>query len=175
MDKQQQTSSKKKSVVVPTVLVVVWACIIVLFGYSLWSGRNSTTADETNDTNAAISTPEGTNTPTLGTPPQQMSETEREQARMRDTKRLSDIKMIQVALESYKKASAAYPESLSQLVPTYLKDLPTNPSPGGMEYSYTAIGGTPYTYYDLNYYLEIGADDIALGDHTASPGGVATP
>ncbi|HCJ52124.1 MAG: hypothetical protein A2898_03525 [Candidatus Kerfeldbacteria bacterium RIFCSPLOWO2_01_FULL_48_11] len=97
------------------------------------------------------------------------------QAQTRDEKRVNDIRSIQAALEKYKNDKGAYPEALTGVVPDYLDGLPGNPSPGGITYTYTPIGSAPYTYYDLSYVLEVGVDDITIGDHSATPDGVATP
>ncbi|MFA5051994.1 MAG: hypothetical protein WC544_02955 [Patescibacteria group bacterium] len=158
----------------PVILVIVGIAIIGLFGYSIWAEKNANnnTADEDiGDTTISQSLNRGISS----TPPQQLSEAERALGRQRDAERISDIKQIRDALERYKTDKDAYPESLSSLIPDYLQAIPENPAPNGIEYSYTPIGGTPYTYYDLNYSLEVGADDISYGDHTASPDGIAFP
>ena len=101
---------------------------------------------------------------------------ERAQAVVRDAKRLVDVRSMQAALESYKKANDdSYPAELISLVPAYLNGLPGNPAPGGITYTYTPIGSEPYAFYDLSYVLEVGAENIAPGDHTATPEGVAMP
>ena len=47
-------------------------------------------------------------------------------ARSRDQKRISDISVIQIALEQYFQKNAVYPQQLSALVPTYISTIPTD-------------------------------------------------
>ncbi len=47
-----------------------------------------------------------------------------------DTKRLSDLKEVQIAAETYKSVNSIYPESINDLVPLFISKLPTDPSAG---------------------------------------------
>lgn len=50
----------------------------------------------------------------------------------RDARRISDLKQIQLALEMYYDSnSSEYPDTLSLLAPTYISQVPTDPSGGG--------------------------------------------
>ncbi len=156
----------------PTILVVVWALIILLFGYSLWIDKS----EENNDLEMET---------TIGTPAQSelvnanpldgMTEEQIDTARIRDSKRLADIKRLHGALNRYREDNENFPEALAQLIPDYIDAVPQNPNPGGKPYTYTGIGSSPFMYYDLSYILEAGVEGINPGLHVASPGGIATP
>ena len=102
-------------------------------------------------------------------------------AKNRDKQRVEDVKAIREAMEKFYKDNEAYPGDFVALVPDYLSDVPTNPSPGGVDYSLTGIGaeiepGTQlFAYYDMVYALEVGADGIEPGIHVANPDGIALP
>ncbi len=153
-------------------MAIVGLAIVGLFGYSVWAEKNT---DDANENAESVKIEINSNRGISSVPPQQMSETERELGRQRDVQRLSDIKKIRTALETYKTEKSAYPENLSELVPKYLGAIPVNPAPGGIEYSYTPIGSAPYTYYDMSYSLEVGAEGLEYGDHTASSDSIANP
>ena len=68
----------------------------------------------------------------------------------RDQKRTADIAAIKQALELYKVDNGSYPPTLEELDII----LPTNPTPGGKDYSYTPIGSLPAQFYDLCFELE---------------------
>jgi hypothetical protein len=171
MTEQQDNKTKFR---MPVMMVIVGIAIIGLFGYSVWAEKNKD-AKASNE-NAGSVNIEVTNERGISSvPPQQMSETEREQGRLRDAQRLSDIKKIRTALDAYKADEDAYPESLSALIPKYISFIPVNPAPGGIEYSYTPIGSAPFTFYDMSYSLEVGAEGLEYGDHTASPDSIANP
>jgi hypothetical protein len=97
-----------------------------------------------------------------------------QEAKARDAKRLGDISTIMTALTSYQGDNGGYPDELIALIPEYLDSVPENPTPKGVTYSYTPIGTAPYSYYSLNYNLEVGSGDVIAGDHEASPDGIAT-
>jgi len=95
----------------------------------------------------------------------------------RDARRISDIKNIQLALETYYNDNLKYPTSLygGALAPTYMALVPTDPSgtscggTTGGQYCYTAINsaspastnciGNVPTKYHLGAILEIQAND----------------
>ncbi len=158
----------------PAILVVVWVAIITLFGYSLWLGRDRAD-DEANlgGQGAALESAGNSNT-AEGTVPS-LSDEERTLAESRDLKRLADMKMMRAILESYQKDKGYYPNTLDDLKPDYLENLPVNPTPGGAEYVYTGIGVAPYGLYDMTYELEVGAEDIEAGAHVMSTSGIAAP
>jgi len=93
----------------------------------------------------------------------------------RDSGRVSDIHDIQIALELYFDYNHyKYPNSLynltSQINPfngePYLKSIPTNPTPGGMDYEYKLTkGGDGYI---LKWSLEKGYGDYSAGIQTVT-------
>lgn len=77
----------------------------------------------------------------------------------RDSKRQSDLKFIQSALENYHADKLSYPESLSTLTSVdgkvYLNQIPNDPN--GSQYSYTKTGcgtGNPPPDYCLGANME---------------------
>lgn len=77
----------------------------------------------------------------------------------RDTRRISDIKQLQLALALYYDSNAStYPSLLSALQPTYIPVVPTDPV-GGAAYRYAAgstatCGNNAGTSYHLGATLE---------------------
>ena len=67
----------------------------------------------------------------------------------RDARRVADIKQIQLAMQLYYDASSTYPTALSELAPTYIATIPTDP-----------VGQAAYPYERLNSgaSYHIGAD-----------------
>lgn len=73
----------------------------------------------------------------------------------RDTRRVADLKQLQLALEMYFDANSAYPTALSVaslVTPGYIAVIPTDPV-GGTAYKYAYSPATP-TYYHLGAGLE---------------------
>jgi general secretion pathway protein G len=104
-------------------------------------------------------------------------------ARSRDAKRISDVRQIQTALEMYYNDNNDYPSTTTSLTPTYIKTVPTPPTPiDGTScpdaqpfYTYAATGtfiaGT--RSYSLNYCLGATTSGIVGGTlQTASPAGI---
>lgn len=54
-----------------------------------------------------------------------------------DTKRLSDIREVQVALETYKSVNGKYPDDMTWLVPGFLSAVPVDPAGDAAAYTYT--------------------------------------
>lgn len=163
------------------IFIIVLVLVAVIVGYFI--GRNNTTAridlNQSDAGNALMNEEAVTNNSNtivdLSQINSNLSGDELKQAETRDQKRINDITSIQSALEEYKSDNDQYPEKLIQLTTEYLDVIPGNPVPGGITYTYTPIGTAPYLYYDLSYVLEVGIDDITIGDHTATPDGIATP
>ncbi len=155
----------------PVILVVVWVFIIVLFGYSLWQDKSDESSDDTFFEETTIVPAINTNTRLADN----MTDEQKNQARIRDSMRLSHMRMLQSTFQSYYDDNEYYPEYIENLVPDYLESLPQNPGPGGQAYVYTGIGSKPFSYYDMSYVLEVGADGIGPGMHIMSPSGIATP
>ncbi len=110
----------------------------------------------------------------------------------RDAKRVSDIKQIQTALELYYADNNKYPVHTTAVTlgttaanalcgtgvftsscsgTPYMGQVPANPSPGGVGYSYivpTTAGAT----YTLTFSLEGPTGGLGAGAHTASPSGI---
>jgi len=111
----------------------------------------------------------------------------------RDSKRLSDLKQIQTALELYASDSNGYPAgsdltlgtgagaSLSKTAgfaasvsgTTYMGKVPANPTPGGAAYTYKtdAVAGTIYT---IGFTLEEATGSLATGANCAQPSGITS-
>lgn len=102
----------------------------------------------------------------------------------RDTRRASDIRQIQTALEMFasNRSNGTYPVTSSAniqglcldaggFVPTctaavFMKKIPSNPTPSGTNYIYTSDGAN----YTLSYWLENKVGSIGPGAATATPG-----
>jgi len=118
-------------------------------------------------------------------------------AKARDSKRLSDIRQIQTALEMYFADQSTYPSGASLTLggqcisngggiaspcsgtTTYMSIVPTNPTPatdGGC-----ANAGYVYTQrdtgasYTITYCLGSAVSSVPSGSHTATPAGIANP
>lgn len=108
----------------------------------------------------------------------------------RDSKRVSDIKQVQTALELYFSDVGKYPVAATALVlggtggttlsstngwsdtaagTTYMARVSKNPTPNGADYSYTSADGSTYA---VTFTLEGGSGGLASGAHTASPSGI---
>ncbi|GEM_PF-546138 len=73
------------------------------------------------------------------------------QSRSRDARRFADISQFRSALELYLNDKGSYPDSLSQLMPTYLGTIPVAPKPAdgkctedGNTYAYKKVGEQDY-------------------------------
>lgn len=109
----------------------------------------------------------------------------------RDAKRVSDIKQIQTALELYFGDQNGYPVEATAVTlgstgyttlssgasfagtasgTTYMGQVPSNPTPGGADYSYVSTSGSGA--YTLTFSLEGATGGLASGAHTATPAGI---
>lgn len=100
----------------------------------------------------------------------------------RDSKRLSDIKQIQTALELYYDSNSSYPAtltldgtgSLASGNTTFMALVPSAPTPpAGNTYTYTMDNSG--ASYSLRYSIEGSSAGINVGGHTATPAGIANP
>lgn len=95
----------------------------------------------------------------------------------RDTRRLADIKQIQLALQLYFDANGAYPATLAPLAPTYIAAVPTDPV-GQTAYIYAALDtnsvvGTCESYH-IGAIMEEASNQALDGDIDAASGTVCT-
>lgn len=64
----------------------------------------------------------------------------------RDSRRISDLEKMRMALEMARQLGTTYPANTAALVPTYLEKIPTDPKSGN--YFYTQLnGGYKYTIW----------------------------
>jgi len=103
----------------------------------------------------------------------------------RDSRRVSDVKQVQTALELYYNDAGGYPASdaadpgdkISYGNTVYMNAVPTAPTPADGDcsdadntYEYTMIGAN--TSYTFEYCLGAKTGGIPAGIHTATPGGI---
>lgn len=99
----------------------------------------------------------------------------------RDTKRIADVKQLQLALELFFDANGNYPTAAqfaatdgTGLVPAHIPALPTDPVTGA-NYSYAALGsGTSCTDYHIGADLEDSTHSVLKADIDAAAGTVCT-
>jgi len=151
-------------------IIAVIASIILAIGIVLMVLRPEQTNTKTN-TNANTNSATSTNTNTAEVNTNAGTSVLDPIAKARDVTRVTDIRAIMTALESYKTSNGQYPEKLEDLVTDgELGSIPANPQPNGQTYNYTPIGTSPYQSFDLCYALETnGVENIEAGDHCATP------
>jgi prepilin-type N-terminal cleavage/methylation domain-containing protein len=93
----------------------------------------------------------------------------------RDAKRIADVRQIASALELYFNDFTGYPAALSSLVPSYLGQAPTFPTPtdgcSTTTYNYAAISGG--STYQLLFCLSATTGGISpSGTHTLTQAGI---
>lgn len=106
----------------------------------------------------------------------------------RDAKRVADIKQVQTALELYFNDQSNYPGGTGTLGTTnfaclgtggfgtsgcggaYMGLVPSNPTPQGVDYVYTADGSSGT--YTIVFNLEGQTGGLGTGNHTASQDGI---
>ena len=92
----------------------------------------------------------------------------------RDGRRITEVKNLQLALDFHFSVVGAYPTTLINLVPTYISNIPKDPSTGN-EYIYTALGsGTNCFNYHLGAILEDDGNLELNNDADAPPGAICT-
>lgn len=146
--------------------------IILLIGAGVWWGFRKSLPQWLGGwvTSSANTTTPATAEQELQQRTQQASEIQ-QLKRARDSRRMNDLFTLQTPLESYKNDHGdAYPQSLSELVPTYIGAVPTDPGTGA-QYQYSRSAGT--VSYSILYTLEFGVNNLSAGQHTAMPGNVA--
>lgn len=112
----------------------------------------------------------------------------------RDAKRVGDIRQLQTALELYFNDQNSYPVVTGTLVlgsanaaklcntgfvsaatactRTYMGIVPSNPTPGGDNYTYASTGASTTTLYTIGFSLEDSTGAYSAGTHTASQDGI---
>lgn len=86
----------------------------------------------------------------------------------RDTRRIADVKQLQLALALYFDSTGGYPTTLAALAPQYIAAIPDDPV-AGRDYVYAALGsGTSCTSYHLGAVLEETSNQALLGDIDAA-------
>ncbi len=109
----------------------------------------------------------------------------------RDSKRVSDIKQIQTALELYFNDKNSYPNGTSAVLgdtdyvcldedgfgascgadkTIYMGQVPANPSPNGANYTYNKGSGT----YTIDFTLEGSTGQLSSGVNCATPTGISS-
>lgn len=93
----------------------------------------------------------------------------------RDSRRISDIKQLQLALALYSDSNGGgYPTTLTPLAPTYIAVVPTDPV-GGAAYRYAANGtGASCTSYHLGATFEETTNQALSSDADAAVAGACT-
>ena len=97
----------------------------------------------------------------------------------RDTRRVADIKQLQLALALYFDTAAAYPPNnagawKTALAPTYIAVVPKDPVSGN-DYAYSGLGsGATCSSYHLGAVLEDTANQALTGDADAAVGTICT-
>ncbi|MBY0539409.1 prepilin-type N-terminal cleavage/methylation domain-containing protein [Patescibacteria group bacterium] len=88
----------------------------------------------------------------------------------RDTRRIADIKQLQLALALYFDSNGGYPATLAALAPQYIAAIPADPvSSRAYVYSATGASGcTSGTSYHLGAVLEEASNQALLGDIDAA-------
>jgi len=122
-------------------------------------------------------------------------------AKARDAKRVSDIKQVQTALELFLADRNGYPAgngiilgsaSAASLSETnafsatsagtlYMGKVPSNPTPGGVNYVYTSYtssakttvcSSVPCVWYEITFEIEGQTGGLPAGAHAADPTGI---
>jgi prepilin-type N-terminal cleavage/methylation domain-containing protein len=95
----------------------------------------------------------------------------------RDTRRIADIKQLQLALALYFDSNSQYPDVLADLAPTYIAAIPTDPV-GNAAYFYAGLdtNGVAATCesYHIGAILEEAANPALDGDPDLAGGTICT-
>ncbi|MCR4280349.1 MAG: hypothetical protein NUV82_02925 [Candidatus Komeilibacteria bacterium] len=126
---------------------------------------------------AADNTPQIDNPPAVSTPVDVIEKDIEEAAvpsstpTQRDDQRVADVTNIRSALALYFRDYKAFPDILADVTPTYIAELPVNPSPGGLPYSY--LPKNQNQSYELTFGIEsgamIGSLQLQPGEYKATP------
>ena len=91
-------------------------------------------------------------------------------AASRDKERYAQLATLSEALNTYKKETKEYPASLTALAPTYLQEIPKDPSTG-QPFVYQGDA----TKFTVKFGLEQGTTTLPAGEHTLSEKGFDSP
>jgi prepilin-type N-terminal cleavage/methylation domain-containing protein len=91
----------------------------------------------------------------------------------RDTRRIADLKQLQLALALFYDANTAYPATLASLAPTYIAVIPADPltAQGAYKYACSPSGAATGSNYHLGATLEDSTNQALNGDVDAAAAG----
>ena len=96
-------------------------------------------------------------------------------AKARDAKRIADVRQLSAALDLYKNDKNQYPNSLTMLLPMYIGDIPTAPTPPDgsctelqNQYSYRKMNPNSY---QITFCLGGQLEGMEPGQHSMDPSG----
>ena len=104
------------------------------------------------------------------TTPQSTFASSYSKAASRDKERYAQLATLSEALDAYKKETKEYPASLTALAPTYLHEIPKDPSTG-QPFGYQGDA----TKFTVKFGLEQGTTTLPAGEHTLSEKGFDSP
>ena len=82
-------------------------------------------------------------------------------AKARDSRRVSDIRQLQLALQMYYDAAGSYPAALATLAPTYINAVPKDPNSSATNYQYCLSASSSIGYH-LGTGVVLETDSIVL-------------
>ena len=98
------------------------------------------------------------------------------QVKVRDVRRVSDVKIIQTYLDFYFDKNSQYPSNVAELTKKLIVSMPENAQPekGACPFdsSYDYKPTADFKSYTITYCLEKGAAGIKAGENIATPGKV---
>lgn len=90
-------------------------------------------------------------------------------SKARDARRVSDIRQLQLALQMYYDANGSYPAALTNLTPTYISTVPTDPD-GTSNYQYCVSSTIGYHLGTRAAGLENTGGPLLSAPHITSDG-----
>lgn len=152
-----KTSRKKKGriswIILSIVIFIVLGAVIVVAVIFLSGEKGTTTEPVTPIINQNVNiAPPAEPIEDINSNVNEMSETPKN----RDAQRLMDVFDIRSALNMYFAERGVYPSALSTLLRDYLSIVPSNPTPGGEDYSYSVTSDK--LDFSLTFALEEGGN-----------------
>ena len=86
----------------------------------------------------------------------------------RDSRRISDLDKLAMALEVYKQENGVYPNDEDLLVSDYIDAIPTDPKAYGYYYDRSS---SEYSYFLYGYMEDVGSTTGSYGDWCSAPEG----